>query len=97
MAFAILSRQTNINFAGFRRIAYVISSLFILVGLFAIIMNGGLRYGVDFAGGAMVQVQFEKPIADEQVKGALQALNLPGLTVQQVGTEDRDYMLRFSM
>lgn len=97
MAFAILSRQTNIDFAGFRRIAYVISSLFILIGIFAIIMNGGLRYGVDFAGGAMVQVQFEKPIADEQVKGALQNLNLPGLTVQQVGTEDRDYMLRFSL
>ncbi len=97
MAFAILSRQTNIDFAGFRRIAYVISSLFICVGLLAIMLNGGLRYGVDFAGGVMVQVQFDKPIADEQVKGALQGIELPGLTVQQVGTEDRDYMLRFSL
>lgn len=97
MAFALLSRQTNIDFAGFRRIAYIVSALFIGVGLLAIIFNGGLRYGVDFAGGAMVQVQFDKPIADEQVKTALQDMNLPGLTVQQVGTEDRDYMLRFSL
>ncbi|MBR3881605.1 MAG: protein translocase subunit SecF [Mailhella sp.] len=97
MGFALLSRQTNIDFAGLRRIAYAISGLFIVIGLFAIIMNGGLRYGVDFAGGAMVQVQFEQPIADEQVKTALQNVSLSGLTVQQVGSEDRDYMLRFSL
>ena len=97
MAFALLSHQTNINFAGFRRVAYAISALFIAVGIFAIILNGGLRYGVDFAGGAMVQIQFERPIADEQVKTALGSVALPGLTVQQVGTEDRDYLLRFSL
>jgi len=96
MAFSLLSRQTNINFAGFRRIAYLISLAFIAIGMFAIIWNGGLRYGVDFAGGVMVQIQFEKPIADEQVKTALKGVDLPGLTVQQVGTEDRSYLLRFS-
>lgn len=96
MSFSILSRQTNIDFAGFRRIAYVISLAFILVGLAAIVWNGGLRYGVDFAGGVMVQIQFDRPIPDEQVKKALQNVELNGLTVQQVGTEDRDYLLRFS-
>ncbi len=97
MAFAILSRQTNIDFVGFRRIAYSFSGIVILIGIIAMIMNGGLRYGVDFAGGVMVQVQFEQPIPDEQVKTALKNVDLPGLTVQQVGTEDRDYLLRFSM
>ncbi len=96
MPFSILSRQTNINFVGFRRIAYAISAIFILVGLAAILWNGGLRYGVDFAGGVMVQVQFDRPISDEQVKTALRNVDLPGLTIQQVGTEDRDYLLRFS-
>ena len=97
MGFALLSRQTNIDFAGYRKIAYAISAIFIVVGIIAILFNGGLRYGVDFAGGVMVQVQFEQPIADEQVKTALQKVELPGLTVQQVGTEDRDYLLRFSL
>lgn len=97
MAFALLSRQTNIDFVGFRRIAYSISGFFIIIGLIAIIMNGGLRYGVDFAGGVMVQIEFAQPLPDEQVKTALQDVDLPGLTVQQVDTEDRDYLLRFSM
>lgn len=96
MSFSLLSRQTNIDFAGFRRIAYGISLFFILIGLVAIVWNGGLRYGVDFAGGVMVQIQFDKPIPDEQVKNALQNVDLHGLTVQQVGAEDRDYLLRFS-
>lgn len=96
MAFALLSRQTNIDFVGFRRFAYAISLVCLLTGMIAIILNGGLRYGVDFAGGVMVQVQFDRPIPDEQVKKALQDVSLPGLTVQQVDTENRDYMLRFS-
>ena len=97
MAFALLSRQTNIDFVGFRRFAFSFSGFFIVLGLLAIIWNGGLRYGVDFAGGVMVQIQFEQPIPDEQVKTALKNVDLPGLTVQQVDTEDRDYLLRFSM
>ena len=69
----------------------------LVVGDVLVLADGGLRYGVDFAGGAMVQIQFERPIADEQVKTALGSVALPGLTVQQVGTEDRDYLLRFSL
>ena len=84
MAFALLSRQTNINFAGFRRVAYAISALFLAVGIFAIILNGGLRYGVDFAGGAMVQIQFERPIADEQVKAWGEEL----VAIAEVGVVD---------
>ena len=80
MGFALLSRQTNINFVGFRKVAYAISALFIVVGLFAIIMNGGLRYGVDFAGGVMVQVQFEQPIADAMLCFTIMIL-MAGMTL----------------
>ena len=96
MAFAILSKETHFDFAGFCRFAYVISGFFILLGIAAIVWNGGLRYGVDFAGGVMVQVQFEKPIGDEQVKSALAGVDLPGLTIQQVGSDGDDYLLRFA-
>ncbi|MBO6002940.1 MAG: protein translocase subunit SecF [Mailhella sp.] len=96
MAFAVLSKETHFNFAGFCRYAYIISGLCILMGIAAIFWNGGLRYGADFAGGVMVQVQFEKPIGDEQVKHALEGVDLPGLTIQQVGSDGDDYLLRFA-
>ncbi len=96
MAFAILSKETHFNFVKFCRFAYVISAFFILLGIAAIAWNGGLRYGVDFAGGVMVQVKFDKPIDDEQVKQALNGVNLPGLNIQEVGSGGDSYLLRFA-
>ena len=52
MSLHIFSKQTKIDFVGMRHYAYGLSALLILVGLITIFMNGGLRYGVDFAGGA---------------------------------------------
>lgn len=96
MGFRLIKETTTIDFVGLRRTAYIISLLMLLLGVGGIVWSGGLHYGVDFAGGVMVQVQFQNPVADEDVKGALQGLNMPGLTVQQYGANDQDYMLRFS-
>ena len=95
MSITLIKETTNINFTGFRRIAYGISAIAILASLLVILVNGGLRYGVDFAGGVMVQVQFENQISDEKVKEALGDMNLPGLVVQESGGEGRDYLIRF--
>lgn len=96
MAFTLLKKTTNINFVGMRRYAYAVSLLILLLGIAAIVWHGGLRYGVDFAGGVMVQVQFDNAVPDQEVKTALADIKLPGLTVQRIGDGDRDYMLRFS-
>lgn len=42
-----------------------LSALFLLLGLAAVSVHGGLRYGVDFSGGVAVQLQFAKPVDDE--------------------------------
>lgn len=96
MSLHLFSGQTNIDFVGLRRYAYGLSIVFLLVGLAAILWNGGLKYGVDFAGGAAVQLQFQKPVEDENIKKAFAALDLPGLAIQQYGEDGRDYLLRFT-
>ncbi len=96
MSFQLFSKQTHIDFVGMRHYAYGLSALLLVVGLIAIFLHGGLRYGVDFAGGAAVQLQFEKPVADEAIKKSLAELDLPGLAIQQYGEDGRDYLVRFS-
>ena len=96
MSLQIFSEQTKIDFIGLRYYAYALSAVLLIAGLVAFFMHGGLRYGVDFAGGAAVQLQFEKPIADETIKKSLVGLNLPGLSIQQYGEDGRDYLIRFS-
>lgn len=95
MSLHIFSKQTKIDFVGMRHYAYGLSALLILVGLITIFMNGGLRYGVDFAGGAAVQLQFEKPVADEDIKKSLAEMDCPS-GYQQYGEDGRDYLVRFS-
>ena len=71
MAFAFIKHDTKIDFIGKRHIAYVISILLLLVGLGSALWGNGLRMGIDFAGGVIVQVQFAQPVEDEVLKKSL--------------------------
>ncbi len=96
MALAFLKKVPSINFVRFRFLAYAISAILLILSLSIFVINKGLNYGVDFAGGVMVQVEFTKEVQDETVKNALSTLNIPGLVVQKFGDTDRDYLIRFS-
>ncbi len=96
MPIQLIKENVNIDFVGYRKIAYILTSLVILIGLAAIIMNKGLSYGVDFAGGVMVQIEFKNEVSDNDVKTALKDIEMPGLTVQKIGTDNHHYLLRFS-
>ncbi len=62
--------NVNIDFLGKRRMAYVISSIVIGVGIVAL-TTSGLRLGVDFKGGRSYVVEFDQPMVASEVKTAL--------------------------
>lgn len=88
MGLQIIKPDTKIDFIGFKRTAFLISAVLILLGIGSLVMKGGPKYGIDFAGGIVVQVKFDKQIDVKEVKGALKATELPGLVVQSFGHED---------
>ena len=47
----LIRPDINVNFVAFRYKAFLISGVFILLGLVAFVWRGGLNLGVDFAGG----------------------------------------------
>ncbi|MDD4730461.1 MAG: protein translocase subunit SecF, partial [Desulfovibrio sp.] len=51
MGLQIIRPDTRLDFIGFRRVAFLISAIFILVGIVSLVGKGGPRYGIDFAGG----------------------------------------------
>jgi preprotein translocase subunit SecF len=84
----------NINFVGFRYKAFMISGIIILLGVAAMIWRGGLNMGVDFAGGTLVQVQFNKPTTPDDIRAALRDL-ISQSTIQQIGSADaNEYLIR---
>ena len=90
----IIKPGVNINFVGYRRIAYLISAVLILASLASLVAHGGPRMGIDFAGGAELLVKFDPPAPIEKVKAGLTELQLDP-SVQQYGEENgSDYRIR---
>lgn len=65
--------ETNINFIGVRKIAFVLSLALIVLGIFAFVMiaTGKANLGIDFAGGVMLTGYFDEPVSIEDLRGAL--------------------------
>ncbi len=85
----------NIDFIGKRKIAFFFSLVMIFISIGTLVLNKGPRYGIDFAGGTLVQVKFEGSVAIDQIKSGLQSLEMAVSSVQQFGvTEDNEYLIR---
>ncbi|MCJ8502545.1 protein translocase subunit SecF [Desulfatitalea alkaliphila] len=72
----IVKPDVNINFVGRRKIAYIISLVVILASILSLVLHGGPKYGIDFAGGAEALVQFDGPVTTEQINRALDTMGL---------------------
>ncbi len=55
-----------INLMRYKVLFFVLSTLVILPGLFFLI-TGGLKLGIDFTGGALLEYKFEKPVSKDQL------------------------------
>jgi len=85
----------NIDFIGKRKIAFVLSLVMILISIGSLLLNRGPRYGIDFAGGTLVQVKFEASVTIDRIKSGLQNMELAASAVQQFGqAEDNEYLIR---
>ena len=97
MGLTLIKPDINIDFIGKRRIAFGISILIILLGLGSLLLKGGPKYGIDFAGGVMVQVRFVQSMEPDEIRKSLDGQNLVGLTVQSLGLAgENEYLIRTS-
>ena len=60
----------GISFLVKRRVSYIISGFFILIGLSSLFING-LNQGVDFVGGRSYVIRFEQPVSQEKIQSNL--------------------------
>ena len=83
----------NIDFIGKRKIAYGLSALMILITLASLVIHKGINYGIDFAGGTLIQVRFSAPIRIADVKDGLKNVELQASSVQSFGEEGENEVL----
>jgi preprotein translocase subunit SecF len=86
---------TKIDFLGIRRSAFILSGLLIGASIISVILHGGLNYGIDFAGGTLVQVKFSEPTQAENIKENLASIGLDRSLVQRFGEKgENEYLIR---
>jgi len=88
----------NIDFVGKRKIAFIISLTMIFVSIASLLIHKGPRYGIDFAGGTLIQVKFNAPTSLKNIKSGLATIDLGKSSVQQFGDKsDNEYLIRTDM
>jgi preprotein translocase subunit SecF len=91
----LIKSDINIDFLGKRKLGLVFSSLLILASIIGLIIHNGPNYGIDFAGGSLVQVKFTQEISIGQLRDSLAALDLKDLSVQNFGEpETHEFLIR---
>ena len=90
----LIKANINIDFIGRRKLALLFSALLIFAGIVSLVVKGGPLYGIDFAGGTVVQVKFTQPTKAADIKAALKAGDLGKAQIQQFGDEATEFLIR---
>jgi len=85
----------NLNFIGRRKLAFGFSLALIVLTAASLIIHKGPSYGIDFAGGTIIQVKFRSAVDIDDIKNGLASVGLEGSSVQQFGERaNHEYLIR---
>jgi len=84
----LIRPDIDIPFVNLMKPAGIASTVLIIISLAAFLMKGGLIYGIDFAGGTVVEVRFQEAVDIATVRGALQKAQLGGSEIKHFGEEE---------
>ncbi|MBI1362660.1 MAG: protein translocase subunit SecF [Proteobacteria bacterium] len=87
MRFKLVPDQTNFDFMRLKWACLVLSVL-MFVGTFVSLFAQGLNYGIDFAGGTLVQLKTEKVVDIADIRNSLKSQGWVGLVIQEYGAPD---------
>ncbi len=78
--------MSNFNIIAKTKYAYIFSGVLTILSILALFV-WGLKFGIDFTGGTLMEFKFEKNIpANQEIENTLKNLNLKSLTLQQTGS-----------
>jgi preprotein translocase subunit SecF len=72
--------------------AIIFSIILTIICIASVILHGGLNLGIDFAGGSIIQVKFQKDMTADKIRDALKSTRLEKSVIQQFGANE--FLLR---
>ena len=89
----LFKSETHFDFMGRIKAAVTFSVILILIGLGSVAVSGGLKFGIDFAGGTLIQLQFKSSPDIEVIRDGLKTIGLGESTIQEFGSK-KDILIR---
>ncbi|GAH03023.1 unnamed protein product [marine sediment metagenome] len=71
-----------------------VASVFVVI--FIAIIFQGFNYGIDFAGGTLLQIRFDKSVSTTEVRNVLSEFNLSQSTIQNLSGNEFVLLSRIS-
>ncbi|MHB8769888.1 MAG: protein translocase subunit SecF [Syntrophales bacterium] len=84
----IIKSDTHFNFIKLMKPAVIISLAVIIIGIGSLILHGGPNYGIDFAGGSLIQIKFPQEAAADKIRSALKPMGFEGSIIQKFGPNE---------
>src|SRR5262245_13947672 len=81
----IVPPRLHIDFLGKAKLGIALSIVVILTGLSAMVWRGGLKQGIDFSGGTLIQLRLSQPADLGAVREALETVGWERAIVQHYG------------
>ncbi|MGE4268529.1 MAG: protein translocase subunit SecF [Deferribacterales bacterium] len=85
--FQLIKQGTKIDFMGKAYYFFAFSGLLIAISI-ALMVTKGFNYGIDFAGGSIIQVKFEKAPDLNAIRSVVDELKLGETIIQNFGTDE---------
>ncbi|MDD4091485.1 MAG: protein translocase subunit SecF [Smithellaceae bacterium] len=79
---------THFDFVGKMKIAVGISAALIIISILSVLLHGGLNFGIDFAGGTIIQVKFSKAAPADAIRSAFAGINVGDAIIQEIGENE---------
>ena len=83
--------KISFGFMKFGKIAFIITWAVILIGLGTIGIRGGLKWGVDFQGGSLLEVHFDPPVQVQAIRDALGTVTMNGTSADLSQSEIKEF------
>jgi len=80
--------KTNIDFISKQKLTGLLSIVLIIVGIASLIIKGGPLLSIDFTGGTVAQIKFEKPVELGQLRNTLSDYGFKGAEIVEFGSPD---------
>lgn len=93
----IIKPDIDIDFIGKLKFGFIISLTLIILTIGSLIIHKGPNYGIDFAGGTLVQIKLAQKVSIGKIRNSLSSIGLKDASVQNFGQEqDHEFLIRTS-